>query len=506
MHRYLADSLQYLTANTSDILSFRLARNLYKKQRSSTPESQNPRGSDCVKDRQFMSFCITCLCIIVILVPGLASTEEKKTAALKGRTFYVRQTVGNDSNDGLSPETAWQHISKLSGAMRAGDTAYVGPGLYREQITVYSDGTAENRLTFIADASGQHTGDPPGTVMIAGADPVDTAIFTPSSAPGVYTAHFPNYAVLGVVEMDGPQYRYILVRSKKELPPGTPLSDKYPLDVIEKTPSTFNYDADTQTLCIHTSDGKPPSAHEIELLRRSSGFLLFGRPYITVIGFTFRHMGDAGIDFWRGAKEGVAINNTAYGSRQGIRVLESPNVLLYGNTLFRNENCGAYFLRQSFNALAIGNICYENVKGLRFSSESLNGFVIDNMLFDNSERGLAIESADRVHAQRNRLANNAKSQLLVLGATYASEDNCFDNAKPEQLTADFSLFSFSPEHYKTLLDYQKAKRQDLNSREGSCGPFPKKIDVHKLHEETTTYAERARKILKEMEERQTQAK
>jgi parallel beta-helix repeat protein len=415
--------------------------------------------------------------------------------AATGRTYYVRQTVGDDGHDGLSPATAWRHITKLTGAMRAGDTAYVGPGLYREQVTVYDDGTAENRLTFIADTTGQHTGDPPGVVMIAGSDPVDAGIFGPSSAPGVYTARFPAYPVLGVVEMDGAQYRYMLVRSKKEFPEGTQLPENYPFDALAKTPSTFNYDKDSQVLYIHTSDGKPPSTHEIELIRRSSGFLVFGRRYVTVIGFTFRHLGDSGIDFWRGASHGIAINNTAYGSRIGIRVLESPDVLLYGNTLFRNENSGAYFLRESFSAVAIGNTAYENVKGLRWGSRSLNGLALDNTLFDNHERGLAIEETGRVLLRRNRLVNNGQSQLLVLEGGYGSESNCFENSGPHQVTAAFSLVSFSPEHYKTLAEYQKAKRQDLDSREGGCGPLPQKIDVRKLHAETTAYAERARQIL-----------
>ena len=43
-------------------------------------------------------------------------------------TYYVRQTVGDDSNDGLTPATAWKHFSRLSPAMNAGDTAFVGPG------------------------------------------------------------------------------------------------------------------------------------------------------------------------------------------------------------------------------------------------------------------------------------------------------------------------------------------------------------------------------------------
>src|ERR1044071_6752337 len=91
------------------------------------------------------------------------------TKVKKGTKFYVRQTVGNDTNDGKSPQTAWKSISKLSNAMHAGDTAYVGPGLYRDKIMVLNEGSPDARITFIADSTGQYTGDPPGVVMITGA-------------------------------------------------------------------------------------------------------------------------------------------------------------------------------------------------------------------------------------------------------------------------------------------------------------------------------------------------
>jgi hypothetical protein len=108
-----------------------------------------------------------------------SATAEERVSSVKGKTYYVRQTIGNDANDGLSPETAWHSISKLSNAMEAGSIAYVGPGLYREEIRLQHNGTAENRITLIADTKGDRTGDPPGVVMIAGSEPVDENIFEP---------------------------------------------------------------------------------------------------------------------------------------------------------------------------------------------------------------------------------------------------------------------------------------------------------------------------------------
>src|SRR5688572_13487481 len=133
-----------------------------------------------------------------------------------GATYYVRQTVGDDSKDGLSRDTAWRSISKLSGALQAGDTAYVGPGLYRGNgIQIRNSGTVDKRITLIADTTGQHTGDPPGVVMITGAEPVDESIFV-RIAPGVYRARFEAFQVAAAVEMDSDQFRYSTTEETKE--------------------------------------------------------------------------------------------------------------------------------------------------------------------------------------------------------------------------------------------------------------------------------------------------
>lgn len=402
--------------------------------------------------------------------------------------YYVRQTVGNDANDGVSPQTAWEHMIKLPKAMHAGDTAYVGPGLYREEIAVWNDGTAEARVTFIADTTGLHTGDPPGVVMMTGAEPVDENIFVQSSAPGVYMAPFRDFAVLGMTEMDGDQFRYARAQHTQEFL-GKKMTE---LEVVAKLPSCFFHDDATKTLYVHTSDGRPPSTHEIELFRRGNGITMTGKHYMTIIGFTFRHMGDAGISFWHGSSNGIAMYNTSYGNRQGIRVYDASDILLYDNTLFRNENCGVYYAARSTNGVNIGNTAYENIKGIRWSTQSNDGMAVDNVLFDNLERGISVENVTHTVLQGNRILNNRSSQLLIVPTEYTSDDNCFANGQPDQLLVDF----FFGERYKTLAEYQRAKHQDMHSHEGDCGPLPAKLDVHQLHRDTMSYRERARALLR----------
>ena len=415
------------------------------------------------------------------------SAVDEKEVRATGRTFYVRQTVGDDSNDGLSPKTAWRSVSKLSDAMKAGDTAYVGPGLYREDIKLLHSGTSKNRITLIADTRGEFTGDPPGVVMLAGAEPVDENIFEPYYAPGVFKAHFPSYHVLGVVEMDGDQSRYGRVTEKAEY-----VIEKMSVeDVVAKYPSIFFYDETKKVLYLHTSDGKHPNTHEIEIARRMNGIPIVKKQYIAIIGFTFRHFGDGGITFWE-SSNGFAIGNTSYGNRQGIRVFGCKDIFVYANTLFRNENCGVYFLKASQNGLAVSNIAYENnAKGIRFGDRSA-GIALDNIVFDNHAAGISAEASCNVLLRGNRMVNN-EYQLFALRSKVSLDGDCYQKGNPKQYTLEF----FRSDEYYDLTEHEKARQKDLRSKEGNCGPLPEKIDVKKLHQETMTYTERARKILEE---------
>jgi len=416
-------------------------------------------------------------CVFSMALQGAADP-----ASAGPRSFYVRQTLGDDGNDGRSPATAWRSLSKLDKALSAGDTAYVGPGLYRDEVFLRNSGTEEAPIRIIADTSGSHTGDPPGVVLITGADPVDESLFVADKAPGVYKAQLPD-RVAGAVEMDGSQYRY---RGVIE-----PVRDVPYLDQVAEMPGSFYYDTEEKVLYLHTSDGRHPSRHELELVRRTGGISMTGKQFVIVEGFTFRHMLDAGVVFWTGSSHCAALNNTVWGSRQGIRVNGATDILVAGNTLFRNENSGVYFLNAAFAGAVIGNTFYENAKGARWSSQSNGGLAVANAAFDNFENGIAIENVNGAVLLRNRLVGNHRSQLLAIQSEYHAEANCFENGGPERWTADLHY----TDRYPTLALYQRAKRQDLTSRAGPCGPLPKKIDVRELHARSLTYTEAARRQL-----------
>src|SRR5262249_61630669 len=122
-----------------------------------------------------------------------------------------------------------------------------------------------------------------------------------------------------------------------------------PVDVVAKLPSSWFYDDASQVLPMNPGDGRPPAEHEMELIQRGDGIFIRGKRHVTVVGFTFRHMQDAGVSFFIDSGDGVIVDVTSYGSRQGVRIYGAKNILLYGNTLFRNENSGAYFAGKSVN-------------------------------------------------------------------------------------------------------------------------------------------------------------
>ena len=85
-------------------------------------------------------------------------------------TYYVG-SGGSDSNDGLS----WANRKlTLNGAedipVVAGDTVYVGPGVYREQLTIDVNGSSGSEITYIGDVTGVKTDGVGGIVRITGSD------------------------------------------------------------------------------------------------------------------------------------------------------------------------------------------------------------------------------------------------------------------------------------------------------------------------------------------------
>jgi parallel beta-helix repeat protein len=94
---------------------------------------------------------------------------------------------GSDSNTGANPAIALRTVSKAADMARSGSTIVVGPGTYQEGVTTM---VALQDLTFLADASGQQTGDAPGAVVLDGTTAGEEEGFNLSNSPGTLIAGF----------------------------------------------------------------------------------------------------------------------------------------------------------------------------------------------------------------------------------------------------------------------------------------------------------------------------
>lgn len=83
---------------------------------------------------------------------------------------------GSNANSGLSWALRKLTLNGVEDTpVAAGDTVYVGPGVYREMLTVDVSGSAGSPITYIGDYSGVHTDGVGGVVRITGSNNDQTA-------------------------------------------------------------------------------------------------------------------------------------------------------------------------------------------------------------------------------------------------------------------------------------------------------------------------------------------
>ncbi len=127
--------------------------------------------------RRLLVFALVAVLCIATIVP------VTHAQAATGNTYYVANN-GNDSNPGTLSQP-WRTITKAASTAAAGDTVYITPGMYRENVTFTRSGSPDAQITF--------SGKNPPTIVSA----------TKSSA---YTCLNSNNAcVIGILTVEGSQ-------------------------------------------------------------------------------------------------------------------------------------------------------------------------------------------------------------------------------------------------------------------------------------------------------------
>jgi Right handed beta helix region len=86
-------------------------------------------------------------------------------------SYFVR-TGGDDNNDGSTPMMAFATPAKAASIVSAGDSVFIGGGVYTTQIAPANSGTPGNLIRYIADSAGLETGDSGQVIIQTAGTPV----------------------------------------------------------------------------------------------------------------------------------------------------------------------------------------------------------------------------------------------------------------------------------------------------------------------------------------------
>ena len=239
---------------------------------------------------------------------------------LHAAQFVVDQkdAGAKDDNPGTA-EKPFLTISKAATLARAGDTVTVKPGVYREYVRLMQSGRADAPIIFRAD--------PPGSVVVSGADLVTDWQPVPE-ADGLYST--PWTAVFSIGNDDkGQPVEYhpdsapLWGRCEQAMVDGKYLKPCASLDELKKARTAYfaaadkaaspvlklevanlggpfigMYSADprnSKRLYLWLADGSKPKDHQVELASRSLVFgsdiwsFPEGTQYVQLSGFIFRY-------------------------------------------------------------------------------------------------------------------------------------------------------------------------------------------------------------------------
>lgn len=83
---------------------------------------------------------------------------------------------GSDTNDGSTWANRKETLGGVEAIVGAGDTVYIGPGVYRESVATNADGTSGNNIVYYGDVTGENTDGVGGVIRWTGLDSNDQSV------------------------------------------------------------------------------------------------------------------------------------------------------------------------------------------------------------------------------------------------------------------------------------------------------------------------------------------
>jgi hypothetical protein len=308
-----------------------------------------------------MTCCRLAWAALLPLIGCIAGFATSTPVAI--RTYYISSTSGNDVNDGLSPEKAWQHLSKIylkscsKDAFVPGDNILLKRGdQWDGQIRLQGNGTQQKPITIGAYGEGPKPliyGDNEGVRWepVAGHD-------------GVFVADVGEESIFGAIFLDGTALKII-----------------YPAGSLSREEDRETFLVSLQSgglagrlggrLWVRMMDRRQPN--EIIRVFRSAGVSVANSSYVHIENLDIQRS-YVGIDVSNSQQ--ILVHHNDIQDVLGIGIyLRSGDVdcRVESNTIFRSGNTALYVLKGSGNIFRDNWVSHvdTNILGIHVSGDGM---------------------------------------------------------------------------------------------------------------------------------------
>jgi parallel beta-helix repeat protein len=361
-------------------------------------------------------------------------------------TYFVDQAHPAASTSGPGTEASpYSTIaSAVSARAAAGNTIIVKAGTYREQVSIPASGSALAPIVLRAQ----------GTVIVDGADDFSSPALWSAGAGGDYLAASVTWSP-----------KQVMVGGTRL----TPAADS----TSALLANTFRYVAGAG-LYVNVA-GANPGASTTYVGRRASAFVVSGRSWITIEGFTSLRADDRANNLSSGAADLEIVGNTVrYSAKYGMYLSDCHRVRVASNTLSDNGHHGLMLTNASSNCTIEDNEACRNAapdvrvaNGLHLYSATAN-VIRRNRWHDNQDSGQHMQSGSNDNVSSNNLSwNNGDHGFDHLAATGTLHPN-------DGLATYEGRFAIEGASTGTRLANRIATGNGLGARSSTCGWIPRR--------------------------------
>ena len=300
----------------------------------------------------------------------------------RASTYYVDHASSSCSNTGSGSSS--QPYCSISAAVTAragaGNTIVVKPGVYREQVTVSASGTASSPFVLQASGSG---------VVVDGSDDFSSTSLWHQLGGNVWLAASVTTAPVQVFA------------------DGARLTEAAGVAPASLTARTWTW-VSGEGLYVNAAGGNP-GGHDAQVGKRSYGFRLDRRSWVTVDGFEVRNCESRDI-YLTGPLTGTIVSNNrcTFAGKNGIAALACSSVVVRHNVCSDHQDHGIYF-QGTVKSTAEDNESMRNARPTVRAANGMNlsrstGNVIQrNRLHHNQDTGLDFETGANDNLSRQNL-------------------------------------------------------------------------------------------------------